>query len=129
MKSEKMFEVAARTKFRFPFNGLISTEDLFDLTVEDLDSIFKTLNSQVKKAQEESLLGSKTKQDKELEMKIDIIKYIVSTKLEEAELKVKVKERKEQKQKILGILSAKQDAALENKSVEELKQMLNELDG
>ncbi len=129
MKSEKMFEVAARTKFRFPFNGLISTEDLFDLTVEDLDSIFKTLNSQVKKAQEESLLGSKTKQDKELEMKIDIIKYIVSTKLEEAELKVKAKERKEQKQKILGILSAKQDAALENKSVEELKQMLNELDG
>ena len=29
------------TKFRFPFNGLISTEDLFDLTVEDLDSTLR----------------------------------------------------------------------------------------
>jgi len=129
MGNEKMFENAVRNKLRYHFNGMISTEDLWDLSVQDLDLIFKTLNSQVKQVKEESLLGSKTQKDKELEMKINIIKYIVSTKLEEAELKAKAKERKEQKQKILGILSAKQDAALENKSVEELKQMLDELDG
>jgi len=128
MKNEKMFEVAVRNKFRFPFRGLISVEDLWDLPVESLDLIFKELNSQIKRVQEESLLGSKTKQDKELELKIDIIKYIVSTKLEEAELRAKAKEKKEQKQKILEILSAKQDEALKNKSVEELQTMLNELE-
>lgn len=128
MKNEKMFEVAVRNKFRFPFRGLISVEDLWDLPVESLDLIFKELNSQIKRVQEESLLGSKTKQDKELELKIDIIKYIVSTKLEEAELRAKAKEKKEQKQKVLEILSAKQDEALKNKSVEELQTMLNELE-
>ena len=129
MKNEKMFEVAVRNKFRFPFRGLISVEDLWDLNVESLDLIFKELNSQVKKVQEESLLGSKTKQDQELEIKIEIIKYIVSTKLEEAELKSKAREIKEQKQKILELIANKQNEELGNKSVEELQAMLGQLDG
>lgn len=129
MTTEKIFEVALRSKFRFPFRGLISTEDLYDLPVESLDLIFKELNSQIKRVKEESLLGSKTLQDKELEMKIDIIKYIVTTKLEETEKRSKAKEIREQKQKVLEIISAKKDASLENKSVEELEKMLNELEG
>ena len=43
--STNMFEIAARNKFRFPFKGMISTEDLWDLSVENLDNVFKTLNS------------------------------------------------------------------------------------
>lgn len=129
MATEKMFETALRGKFRFPFRGLISTEDLYDLSVESLDSIFKELNSQVKRVKEESLLGSKSLQDKELELKIDIIKHIVSTKLEESEKKAKAREIREQKQKVLEIIATKQNAELENKSIEELTKMLNELEG
>lgn len=129
MKSEKMFEMAARLKMRFAFKGLISVEDLWDLSTEDLDSIFKTLNSQLKKAEEESLLGTKTKQDKEIDMKIEIIKYVVSVKLEELDLRLKAKEQKEKKQKILEILSTKQDEDLQNKSADELKEMLDQLGG
>lgn len=128
MTNEKMFEVALKNKFRFPFKGLVSTEDLFDLKVEDLDEIFKTLNSQLKRVKEESLLDTKTKEDKEIDVKIEIVKYIVTTKLAEKELHLKAREQKEQKQKILAILSTKQNEDLQNKSVEELKAMLNELD-
>lgn len=127
MKIEKMFEVAIRSKFRFNFRGSISTEDLWDLSVTDLDSIFKVLNSQVKQVKEESLLGSKTKQDKELELKIDIIKYIVATKLEEQELRSKARETKEYEQKLLTIMADKQDEELKNKSVDEIKKMLDDL--
>ncbi|MEK4427657.1 hypothetical protein MHB54_00205 [Paenibacillus sp. FSL M7-0802] len=127
MTNEQMFEVALKNKFRFPFKGLVSTEDLFDLKVEDLDSIFKTLNSHLKQVKEESLLGTKTKEDKELDVKIEIVKYIVSTKLAEKELHLKAQEQKEQRQKILAILSVKQNEDLQNKSVEELEAMLNEL--
>ncbi|KZE68635.1 hypothetical protein AV545_02060 [Paenibacillus jamilae] len=123
-----MFEVALKNKFRFPFKGLVSTEDLFDLKVEDLDAIFKTLNSQLKRVKEESLLDTKTKEDKEIDVKIEIVKYIVTTKLAEKKLHLKAREQKEQKQKILAILSTKQNEDLQNKSVEELKAMLNELD-
>lgn len=127
MANEKIFETAVCSKFRFPFKGQVSVEDLFDLSVENLDSIFKTLNSQLKQAKEESLLNVRTKQDAEIDMKIEIIKYIVTVKLEEENQRFKAKEQKEKKQKIMEILSAKQDTDLQNKSVDELQSMLNEL--
>lgn len=124
---EKMFEQAIRGKMRFPFKGMVSVEDLFDLSVVNLDSVFKVLNSELKQAKEESLLNTKTKQDKELDIKIEIVKYIFELKLTEENLRLKAKEQREQKQKILEILSAKQDESLQNKSIEELEAMLDNL--
>ncbi|ALS22229.1 hypothetical protein [Paenibacillus naphthalenovorans] len=122
-----IFEYAVKNKIRFPFKGMITTEDLWDLTVEHLDSIFKTLNSQSKQAKEESLLNTKTKEDKELDIKIEIVKYIVNEKLEEQKARLQAKEKKEQKQKIMEVLAAKQNEALQNKSPEELMKMLKEM--
>lgn len=129
MSKEKMFEVAVRNKYRFPFKGMVSVEDLWDLSVKDLDSVFKVLNSQVKQAKEESLLNKKSEEDKVLDVKIDIIKYIVGVKQEEDSQRLLAKAKKEQKQKILSILADKQDEDLKNKSPEELQKMLAELEG
>lgn len=126
--NNNIFEIATRNMFRFSFKGMINVEDLWQLSVKDLDDVFKILNSQLKKANEESLLSTKTKQDKELDMKIEIVKYIVGIKLEEENLRLKAKENKEQKQKILEVLASKRDQNLLNKSEEELTKMLNELD-
>ena len=127
MEANKMFEVAVRNKFRFPFKGVISVEDLWDLSVQQLDGIFKTLKSQEKKAQVESLLDTRTPEDEALKTKIDIIRYIVNVKLDEAKQAEHAKENRDQKQKILGILAEKQDADLRNKTPEELQAMLNQL--
>lgn len=127
MSIENKFELATRSKMRFPFKGQISVEDLWDLSVENLDVVFKSLNSKVKQVKEESLLQTKTAKDKELDTKIEIIKYIVSTKLDEANEKVKAKERKEKREKILEVLASKQEQDLQNKSTEELQAMLEEL--
>lgn len=127
MEANKMFEVAVRNKFRFPFKGVISVEDLWDLSVQQLDGIFKTLKSQEKKAQEESLLDTRTPEDEALKTKIDIIRYIVGVKLDEAKQAERAKENRDQKQKILGILAEKQDADLRSKTPEELQAMLNQL--
>lgn len=127
MTIEKMFEIATRTKMRFPFKGMISVEDLWDLSVKDLDTIFKTLNAQVKKSQEESLLVTKTEEDETLSVQIEIVKHIVSVKLAEAEKAKQSKAVKEQKQKIMEILSAKENENLQNKSVDELRAMLDSL--
>jgi uncharacterized membrane protein len=122
-----MFEIATRTKMRFPFRGMISVEDLWDLSVKDLDSIFKTLNAQVKKSQEESLLATKSKEDETLAIQIEIVKHIVKTKLDEAETAKQSKELKEKKQKIMEMIAEKKDEALRNASVEELQAMLANL--
>lgn len=125
---EKMFEIATRSKMRFPFKGYISVEDLWDLNVAALDSVFKVLNSQVKQANEESLLATKSKEDEMLTTQIEIVKYIVSVKLAEAEVKSQEKAMREQKQKILSILADKQDEALQNMSVEDLQAMLSKME-
>jgi len=128
MQNVNIFEVANSKKFRFNFKGLISTEDLFDLSVKDLDSIFKTLNSQLKQTREESLLDVKTQQDQELDMKIEIVKHIVKIKLEEEAKRIKAKENKEKKQKLMEILANKEDQDLLNKSKEDIQKMLDELE-
>ena len=124
---EKMFEYAVRNKVRFPFKGMISVEDLWDLTLTNLDSIYKTLNKQVKQSEEESLLNTKTTVDKEIDVQIAIVKHIVAVKLSEQEAREKASAKKAQKQKIMAIIASKQDEALQNSSVEDLQKMLDEL--
>ena len=126
--SKNMFEVATRTKMRFPFKGMISVEDLWDLSVQNLDKVFKTLNSQRKEAQEESLLNVKSSEDEVLDTQIGIVKYIVGVKLEEQAARAKASENKEKKQKIMALMAKKDDEEMENMSREELQKLLEELD-
>jgi hypothetical protein len=129
MKKEmNMFEYATRNKVRFPFKGMISVEDLWDLSLANLDSIYKTLNKQVKQSEEESLLSEKTGVDEELEVQIAIVKYIVSIKLAEKEAAEKAAEKKVKKQKLMSIIAAKENEELQNASMEDLRKMLDELD-
>ena len=120
---ENVFELATREKFRFPYKGSISVEELWDLNVQALDQVFKTLNAQVKQAKEESLLASKSKEDAVLEAKISIVRYIVAVKQEEANKAKMAKDKKAQKEKLMELIAKKQDEELANKSVEELLAM------
>ncbi len=119
-----LFKVAVKKKYRFNYRGLISVEDLWDLSVEDLDKIFKSLKSQQRNASEESLLQAVSKEDKELNNKIEIIKIIVADKLAASDRAKKAAAQRMQNQRILEIMADKQDAALKEKSVEELQAML-----
>lgn len=125
--AENIFEYAVRNKMRFPFKGSISVEDLWDLSVTDLDKIFKTLNSQMKQSQEESLLNTKSKEDEVVDIQIKIVKHIVKVKLDEKTAKEKAAENRAKKQKLMAIMAAKQDEALQNSSIEDLQKMLDEL--
>lgn len=129
MSVENIFEYATRNKVRFSFRGLISVEDLWDLSLTNLDSIYKELNKQSKQSEEESLLNIKTQEDELLNVQIEIVKHIVSVKLVEKEAREKASAKRAQKQKIMSIIAAKQDEALQNSSIDELQKMLDELDG
>lgn len=122
-----IFEVATRQKYRFPYKGSISVEDMWDLPVTALDSIFKTLNDKARQAQEESLLDTKAKEDEETEIKIQIVRHIVGVKQVEAAAREKAKENKEMKQRLLEIKTAREDKRLEGLSDAELEKMISEL--
>lgn len=123
---EKKFEFASRNKLRFNYRGVITVEDLWDLGVRELDHIYKGLMSEKKETETESLIEKQT-ENTILETKIELVKYVFNTKVEEAEAMAKKAENAAKKQKILAILARKQDAELENKSTEELEKLIEEL--
>ena len=127
MSDINLFEVATRSNYQFPFRGMINVIDLWDLSLTNLDSVFKALNAEAKKHEEESLLNAKSKEDEEISNKIRIIKYIVSVKLAEKKAREDAKKNAEMKQRLLEIKAKRQDAALENMSDEELDKALAEL--
>lgn len=124
MELTNIFEAATRYKYRFPFKGMISVEDLWDLKLQDLDSVFKLLNKEKKQSDEESLLQVKSEADQELENKIQIVKFIVKFKQEEIEECLQAKDKKEYNQKLLELIERKQNEELAGKSIEELQAML-----
>lgn len=119
-----LFKVATKKKYRFSYKGQATVEDLWDLSVEELDKIYKNLKSLQKNASEESLLQTVTKEDKELNNKIEIIKTIVTDKLAAKDRAIKAASQRAQNRRILEIMADKQDAALKEKSIEELQNML-----
>lgn len=127
---EKMFEKATREKVRFTTPvGVLSVEDLWDLPVESktrtsLDGIYIVLNREIKDTKEESFVA-KTKVNPITELKLEIVKHIITTKMEEAESKALAKAKAEKKAKILDILGEKEDEALKSMTTEELKALLN----
>lgn len=119
-----MFEIATKNKFRFPYKGSVTVEDLWDLSLEQLDSIFKVLNKKAKDSQEESLLSTKSNEDKMLDIQIEIVKYIVNIKKNEIAERLLEKERKEKNQRIMEIIADKEDKALHEMSIDDLRKMI-----
>jgi hypothetical protein len=122
-----IFEQATRNRLRFSYKGSVSVEDLWDLGVQDLDKIFKALNKNLKAAEGESLLGTKNKADTETDLQIAIVRRIVEVKLAEMAAREAEADRRVKRQKILRIMSTKQDEALQARSIEDLAKMLDEL--
>ena len=126
-----LFEMASQFKFRYPYKGMITTEDLWDLSMSQLDTVYKALNKELNVTQEDGLIVTKSADEgvkaNELRNKLEIVKYIFNAKQQAAELQRMAAENAAKKQHILGILAQKKENALQNMSEEELTQMLAEL--
>ena len=123
-----MFEKATRLKVRFNYRGICSVEDLWDLSLTGLDTIYKNLNAEVKAQEGESLLTTKSKENELLGLKIEIVKHIFEVKQKERKLREEAIERAEMKQKLLGIKAEKEDEELRSMPKEELDKRIAELD-
>lgn len=129
-----LFIQAAKTKLRFSSSkGLLSVEDLFDLpltstnaTKANLDDIAKELYKQLETTQV-SFVSKKTNANSAIQLGFDIVKYVIDSKLEENEKVRKESERSSTRQKVMGLIERKADSALEEKSIDELTELLKTL--
>lgn len=115
-----MFETASRKKYRFPYKGLITVEDLWDLSNTQLDNVYKALVKEASAASEDSLLNAHAVSE-DLQNKIDIVKHIFSVKQAEYEKTIEDAAKYEKKRRLLEALEKKQDEAIMGMSEEELK--------
>ena len=121
-----IFELATREKIRFRHsNGLISVEDLWDLTLPQLDSIAKALRKSLQDNGESFI--SEVKTDKTSEVAFEVVKHVISVRLAEKEAMKRRKEASEKRAQILEIIADKQSAAMKEKSVEELMKEMEAL--
>lgn len=117
-----------KNKYRFEFKGLLNVEDLFDLKLKDLDLIYRKLKRDEQELQGDSLLDASDDPAKmEISTKIDIVKAVFAIKKEEMDRAQKALENKAQKAKILAIIEDKQDQELSQKSIEELREIYDNL--
>jgi hypothetical protein len=122
-----MFDKVTRLKLRFESNkGLLSVEQVWDLSLTALNEMAKSLSRQVKAAEtdEEDFIGTKSNVDSELQLRFDVVKHIIGVKLKERDDSRDAAERKANNQVILELIQRKKQQELESKSVEELEALL-----
>lgn len=123
---ETYFERALREKFRYNYKGTLTTEQLWDLTPNELNDIWVDIQKKLKSFETDSLLevSSNSSEKDILECKANIIRYIVETKLDEQRMKENDIVRRQHNDRIRDIIARKKDEELENKSIEELEALL-----
>lgn len=128
MTTENLFEMATRSKMRFPSTkGELSVEDLWDLSDKDLDVVYKNLKDQEVKSSEESLLDD-VNVDPKLTAAIGIVRYIFTTKRNEKLEAKELIDKKRNQQLYIDALSRRKLKDIDNMSVEELEAKIAELD-
>lgn len=112
---------ALKNRYRYPFRGEISTEELFTLSEKSLDQVYSTLNKELSEVNTgASLLSSSNPKATEIEEKMQIVKYIFDEKREENRIKEVKAVKSQQQREILEIIEKKRQQALLSKSEEEL---------
>ena len=120
-----MYKKASKLKLRIATTlGLLSVEQLWDLTIGQLDAVAVKLQEEYKKSGEKSFVLKKSKKDAVAKLKFDIVLDILTNKVEIAEVAAKSAETKAHNQKILGLIAEKKDEDLKGMSVEDLEKQL-----
>jgi hypothetical protein len=130
MTIESMFEKAARQKIRIPCEkGWLYVEDLYDLTLKELDKIYKILNTQLKTAKEDSLLDVKDTSTSKLELQVDLVKYVAGVKIAEDVARKETANKKRELELLMTALADKKVDAIKNMTEEEIRNKIAQLQG
>ena len=124
-----IFERATKQKLRFASDrGDLTTEQIWDLSLTNIDKVARATNADLKNLTEESFVELRPNPlQTELKLKMEILKHIIAYKLE-AVAKTEEKAQKAEKRKVLlEALEAKETDELKGLSKDEILKKLEEL--
>ena len=126
--SANLFEVASRKKLRFDSkHGKITVEELWDLSLESIDSIAVALNNKIKTTETISFVSDVSSANTEDKLKFDIVIHIINTRKAESDALRERAVNAERARTIREELSRRKEDAIKTKSDEDLQKELDEL--
>lgn len=135
MTTQNIFEYATRSKLRFAsIKGDLTVEQLWDVPLRSRDDfnlniIAKAANKALKEISEESFIEiTKTIEHTRREAALELVKYVIETKLAEEKAAAARADRKQEKENLLSILAEKQAGKLTALSEKELQKRIAALD-
>lgn len=124
-----MYKKALRMKLRFATNkGKLATEDLFDLSLTDLNSLAISLDKKLSETPRKSFISDIAPDTQEDELRFNIVKDVITLKLAERNAAQNAKAKAAEKAQLMEILHRKKNEALENLSVAEIEAKLASLE-
>lgn len=135
MTTQNIFEYATRNKLRFAsIKGELTAEQLWDIPLRsnddfNLNTVAKTTNKALKDISEESFVETKkTAKQSRLEVALEVVKYVIETKLDEEKAAEARASNKKKKEALLTALAEKQAGKLSEMSEKELQKQIAALD-
>jgi len=119
------FKEASKQKLRFQTSkGLLSVEQLWDLSLNELDALAVALEVDVEESGRKSFLTKTSSKNKLAKLRFDLALDVLTSKQEELQAANEKAETKEHNKKIISLIAEKQDESLRNKSIPELEALL-----
>ena len=132
-----IFETATRKKLRFNSDvGALTTEQLWDLPLlrqrgqgADLDRVARAVAAELREVATESFVQVSTSpQQADLEVKLEIVKHVITAKQAQAEGVRRRAENAEKRRKLLDALESAEQREMSAMSKEDLLKKLAEID-
>lgn len=121
----KNYKLITRLKLRFPTaKGCLSVEQLWDLSLEELDKVVVSLEDNYNKSSEKSYIVKASEKDAETKLMFDVALDILQTKMEEKNEQKRSYEIKKHNEKILELIDKKKDEELSNLSIDDLTKLI-----
>ncbi len=122
-----MYKEASKKGLKIHTNkGVLTVEQLWTLSLEELDTLAVSLDEAVSSNKGKSFLTKKSTVDKWTKLKLDIIVDIIQTKQQEAEEAAVKSENKKNNALIEDIIARKKLGELEGKTIAELESMIKQ---
>ena len=122
------FEKATRDKLRFGTEkGNISTEELWDFTLPQLNKLAKKYNKELKDSEEVDFLKETSEEDVVTKLRFNIVIHILEKRKAEKKARENATIVKAEKQRLLELKERKLHEADEELSIEELDKKLADL--
>lgn len=123
-----IFQKASKIKLRFAVRkGYVTVEDLWDLSLEDLDEIAIEVNQKVKESREESFIKKQSRASTTDLLRLEILKSIINYKMEESEKKMLAKQRQEELSLLQSMIADKKIEEMKSLSTEEIQARIEAL--